>query len=310
MEALCDWGVETKAYEPDGVPWHRHTTPGAWIPVGVMHHHTAGNGKLLTAEATQRAMLRLLRNGRPGLPGPLCHLSPAMVPGTNRARVHLIGWGNVNHAGMGSSSVLSAVRAGKYAGAAPKHSNVDGNAHFWGLEYMHPGTAAKWPDALLEAGHRAACAICQAQGWSTAHWPGSNVEHREWTARKIDRSWTGDLRAAIRTVVEEGKPVALNTADKTWISKEIAKQLDALLPRMWASKAVDGIEVKRPERTGNPKNTKWQPNSVLARVMDDGWKALDGIEGLAEDTREIRCQVAALTAMVEALAGALDEGTG
>jgi len=138
-----------------------------------------------------------------GIPGPLCHLAPAMIPGTSTAQVHLIGWGNVNHAGMGSSRTLAAVRTGTYAGAAPGSDDVDGNPYFWGLEYLHPGTSLAWPDALLEVGHRAACALCEVMGWSPPSWPGSCIEHREWTARKIDRSWTGDLRSAIATLQED-----------------------------------------------------------------------------------------------------------
>lgn len=344
VTALQDWGVTVKAYEPDGKRWHSHTTPGGWSAVGIMHHHTAGSSKLLTDSASQAAMLRLLRVGRidsvarategvdpvlaaeiaehlacgfaehhgldvtgartASVPGPLCHLAPAMIPGTSDARVWLIGWGNVNHGGMGSSRTLNAVKVGKYAGAepVPGGADVDTNPWYWGLEYMHPGTTPTWPDALLEAGHRAACAICEAQGWSVPSWPGSNVEHRESTSRKIDRSWRGDLRAAIRDTIQGGKDMALSDADKKWITDLVEKTL----PRMWKSAAVDVIPIKRPELTGNPANTAWQPDSVLSRVLDDGWTAIERLTALGADTAAIR---AVMTQLTEAVGTALGQLT-
>jgi hypothetical protein len=223
-----------------------------------------------------------------------------MIPGTSDARVWLVGWGNVNHGGMGSSRTLNAVRVGKYAGAAPGADDIDANPWYWGMEYMHPGnTTTPWPDALLEVGHRSACAICEAQGWSVPSWPGSNVEHRESTRRKIDRSWAGDLRKAIRDTIEGGKDMALSDADKRWITDLVEKTL----PRAWKSAAVDVITVKRPERTGKPANTEWQPNSVLSRVMDDVWTALDGIDGLTGDTKAIRATLGQLAQALTVLQG-------
>jgi hypothetical protein len=291
VEALRDWGVEVRAYEPDGVPWHRHTTPGAWHPKGIMHHHTAGTSKLFTSEATQKAMLRILRRGRPGLPGPLCHLSPAMIPGTTRARVWLVGAGNVNHAGMGSSAVLSAVRVGKYRGAHPGRDETDGNPYFWGLEYMHPGTRVTWPDALLEAGHRAACAICQAQGWSKANWPGSNIEHREWTGRKIDRSWTGDLRAAIRATTQEGTHVALTDAD---------------VRRIWLGvKVIENANEPHPDAAPD-----WTPGDAMGRADTklDNLRTQLGAQATA--ITKLAGHVAAVSVQVEKLTAALAERTG
>lgn len=204
VTALRDWGCAPEPYEPDRRAWHAHTTPGGWKPVGIGHHHTTGPRQLLTHSSPQVSTLRVLRDGRSDVPGPLCHLAPAMVPGTSRARVWLVGWGNVNCSGRGSSRTLDRVAVGTYNGTRPGPDDTDGNPYLWGLEYLHPGDDTPWPDALLDVGHRAACAICQVSGWSVTAWPGSNIEHREWTTRKIDRSWTGDLRAAIRRLAQRG----------------------------------------------------------------------------------------------------------
>jgi len=289
VAALKDWGVTVRAYEPDGKSWYSHTTPGGWDPQGVMHHHTTGSAKLLTTAATQEQMLKLLRNGRSDVPGPLCHLAPAMVPGTGDALVWLIGWGNVNNAGMGSSKTLDLVRAGKYAGQAPGADDTDGNPYFWGFEYLHPGDSTPWPDALLEAGHRAACAICEAQGWSVSSWPGSNVEHREWTRRKIDRSWTGDLRAAIRGTIEGGKDMALTDAD---VARIVRGMLDA---------AVDNLD----PATGQPAGSI-RVRTVLSQL--ERWEDQERgvVAGLAAAMQALTAAVSEVQGQVTSIANILD----
>lgn len=183
LEALRDHGVVV--VEHDG--WAGRTTAGGWDPNGVLHHHTAGSAKLLTDEATQAAMLRILVNGRAGLPGPLAHLAPAYQPWRKRAVVHTVGWGNVNHAGLGDSRVIAQIRADTYDGSLKgTREDADGNPALYGLEYMHPGDDTPWPDELIDVGARAAAAICQAHGWTAA----SNLEHWEFTDRKVDRSYS------------------------------------------------------------------------------------------------------------------------
>jgi len=307
LDALRDWGVPVKAYQPDGTAWWRHTTAGGWAPIGVMHHHTAGSRKVLTDATSQAAMLRLLRVGtaaassrmaardtadeeiasavaehltagalachdaqdigggrRVGLPGPLCHLAPAMVPGTDQARVWLIGWGNTNHAGLGSARVADLIARGEYQGQAPGPDAVDGNTLLWGLEYLHPGDSTPWPDALLDVGHRAACALSEACGWSRPAWPGSQLEHREWTTRKIDRSWTGDVRAAVHAIAE-GDTVALtkDDADTVW-------ERDCVSIQDYTSGTSDATR-----RPVDPDNPTWAPKSVLAWLYRAGDRLTD-----------------------------------
>lgn len=207
VEAIQDWGVEFRPYPFSSQPWYDFTTPGGWDPQGVAHHHTGGPLALCqgsTLNSSKAAMLRLLRIGRDldgnGTPdGPLCHFAPTFM-GTGKRVVYGIGFGNTNHAGMIAANVAAAIRTGTYRGAAPGPDAVDGNSILYGLEYLHPGTTALWPDELLDAGHRTAAAICEAEGWSPGAWAGSQAEHREITRRKVDRSWVGwgtGLRAAV-----------------------------------------------------------------------------------------------------------------
>lgn len=192
VEAIKDWGVDFRPYPFSDRPWHAFTTTGGWDPQGIAHHHTAGSAALLDEgmNLSKRAILRLLRVGHSQLNGPLCAFAPTFMAKGKRV-VFGIGFGNTNHAGLIAANVASALRSGTYRGAAPGPDAVDGNELLYGLEYLHPGTAAPWPDELLDAGHRTACAISEAEGWSPEAWAGSQAEHRELTRRKVDRSWSG-----------------------------------------------------------------------------------------------------------------------
>ena len=275
ITALRDWGCEVRAYQPDGQPWWSHTTPGDWHPAGVIHHHTTGPKTMLTNGVGQSDTLQVLRNGRTGLPGPLCHGAPAMVPDTHRAQVWLIGWGNVNHAGAGSSRVLDQVKTGTYAGRDPGTDDTDGNPWFWGLEYMHPGDSTAWPDALLEVGHRAACAFGEFSGWTPATVPGRQAEHREWTSRKIDRSWMGNVRRAV-TAIMEGQDMALTKDDAA---------------KVWDADVIPAPE-NAPDLATNP---TWRADHALGRVVAR-------CEQLRTTQIEQKAALAALTAKVDAIA--------
>lgn len=306
VTALKDWGVTVKAYEPDGEPWYSHTTPGGWSPVGVMHHHTAGSAKLLTTAATQEQMLNLLRNGRTDVPGPLCHLAPAMIPGTSEVCAWLIGWGNVNHAGMGSSTTLSRVRVGEYAGQAPGSDDTDGNPFFWGFEYLHPGDSTPWPDALLEVGHRAACAICEAQGWSVPAWPGSNIEHREWTRRKIDRSWAGDLRSAIRDTIEEGKmatvdltPAAVKAVADAAAAAVATRKLPNLDPA--TGKPIEGSGIALGTALSQLERWEDQERGVATQTLAAVKTLAAALAQLTQVVGEVQGQVTAVTNVLDAI---------
>lgn len=100
---------------------------GPWGPVnGVMIHHSVTKG----TDAT----VKLCRDGHPDLPGPLCHGVIA-----KDGRVHLVGYGRTNHAGMGDDDVLRAVVAEKKHLPHDNETNTDGNRHFYGFECENLG---------------------------------------------------------------------------------------------------------------------------------------------------------------------------
>ncbi|WP_406420666.1 peptidoglycan-binding protein [Streptomyces sp. NBC_00873] len=159
---------------------HNRNHKGPWGPVhGVMLHHTAGSNSLT-----------LCRDGTAVLTGPLC-IGLVAKDGT----VHLVGYGRTNHAGLGSSAVLDAVRAERTV-PPPGPDAEDGNARFYGFEIENLGSGKDpYPTAQLAAAERLSAAICRAHGWSAA----SVIGHKEWTRRKIDPSFS---MAGMRTRIE------------------------------------------------------------------------------------------------------------
>ncbi|MFD9212500.1 MULTISPECIES: N-acetylmuramoyl-L-alanine amidase [unclassified Streptomyces] len=164
---------------------HNRNHKGPWGPVhGVMIHHTATRG---TADT-----VRICRDGYEGLPGPLCHGVIA-----KDGKVHLVGYGRANHAGLGDDDVLRAVIAER-ALPPDDEANTDGNRHFYGFECENLGDGRDpWPDVQLEAIEKAAAAVCRRHGWNAR----SVIGHLEWQPGKIDPR--GFTMHAMRTRITE-----------------------------------------------------------------------------------------------------------
>ncbi|MBT2445917.1 N-acetylmuramoyl-L-alanine amidase [Streptomyces sp. ISL-43] len=188
LEALRAEGVDV--VEHDGWRTHNRNHKGAWGPVnGVVIHHTVSTGT--------DSSVALCRDGYAELPGPLCH---AVID--KAGRVHLIGHGRTNHAGLGDSDVLDAVVA-ESALPEPRRNDTDGNAHFYGFECVNLGDGRDpWPAAQLDAIERASAALCRAHGWQAP----SVIGHKEWTGTKVDpRGFTmQDMRARIAARLSAG----------------------------------------------------------------------------------------------------------
>ncbi|MFI1736358.1 N-acetylmuramoyl-L-alanine amidase [Streptomyces sioyaensis] len=163
--------------EVAGWETHNRNGKGPWGPVhGVMVHHTGTSG----ADST----VQLCYDGRPDLPGPLCH---GVI--TKDGTVHLVGCGRANHAGLGDGDVLRAVIAEKRL-PPDNEADTDGNPHFYGFECENLGDGKDpWPPAQLAALEKAAAALCRAHGWTER----SVIGHLEWQPGKVDpRGYTMD----------------------------------------------------------------------------------------------------------------------
>lgn len=171
---------------------HNRNSKGPWGPVhGVMIHHTVTKGSKATVD--------ICRKGYSGLPGPLCN---GVI--TKDGRVHLVGYGRANHAGLGDPDVLAAVIAER-ALPIDNEATVDGNRHFYGFECENLGDGKDpWPDAQVEAIVRVGTALCRHHGWNER----SVIRHLDWQPGKVD-------------------PRGLDWAD---IQKRIAKRLGSKTP--------------------------------------------------------------------------------
>jgi hypothetical protein len=171
---------------------HNRDSKGPWGPVhGVMIHHTVTKGSKATVD--------ICRTGYDGLPGPLCH---GVI--TKDGRVHLVGYGRANHAGLGDRDVLAAVIAER-ALPVDNEATVDGNRHFYGFECENLGDGKDpWPDAQVEAIVRVGTALCRHHGWNER----SVIRHLDWQPGKVD-------------------PRGLDWAD---VQKRIAKRLGSKTP--------------------------------------------------------------------------------
>ncbi|MFJ8644613.1 N-acetylmuramoyl-L-alanine amidase [Streptomyces sp. NPDC093546] len=183
LDALCDEGLTV--VEAGDWRSHNRNHKGPWGPVyGVMLHHTASRGSERTVQ--------VCREGRPGLPGPLCH---GVI--TKDGRVHLVGYGRANHAGKGDDDVLRAV-IGERRLPPDNEANRDGNRYFYGFECENLGDGEDpWPAAQLEAIEKAAAAICRRHGWTAR----SVIGHKEWQPGKIDPR--GFSMNTMRTRIQE-----------------------------------------------------------------------------------------------------------
>lgn len=171
---------------------HNRNHMGPWGPVhGVMIHHTVTSGTAST--------VKICRDGYTALPGPLCHGVIA-----KDGRVHLVGYGRANHAGLGDPDVLAAVIAERQA-PTDNSATVDGNRSFYGFECENLGDGQDpWPEAQLEAIEKVAAAICRHHGWGAL----SVIGHLEWQPGKIDPKGFGMdwLRGKVAERVGTSKP--------------------------------------------------------------------------------------------------------
>jgi hypothetical protein len=205
--------------------WETRARPGVFAPQGIVVHHTAGPR---TGDAPS---LGVCVNGRPDLAGPLCHVVLA-----RSGTAHLVSAGLANHAGMGAREVLALVQKdAPVTGDARQHKYVDsvgGNASFYGVEVENSGLPGDpYPAAQLDALARLCAAVCKARGWSANR----VIHHRQWTARKPDMSYRGDLSGAIAALMVETESVD-RSPKKAPVAKGAGKA---------AKKAVAGKAAKK-----------------------------------------------------------------
>ncbi|KOT93245.1 MULTISPECIES: N-acetylmuramoyl-L-alanine amidase [unclassified Streptomyces] len=211
---------------------HNRNHKGPWGPVhGVMIHHTVTRGSAATVD--------ICRKGYASLPGPLCH---GVI--TKDGRVHLVGHGRANHAGLGDGDVLRAVIAERTL-PPDNEADTDGNRHFYGFECENLGDGKDpWPAAQLDAIERAAAALCRHHGWNGR----SVVGHLEWQPGKVDPR--GFTMASMRARVEErlNHPAGWTPGDSE--EEDMPRAISRtgnddqrITPRKWTTLTVGGTDL-------------------------------------------------------------------
>lgn len=150
--------------------WQGRGTGGTFTPLGVLAHHTAGPA------VGDLPSLRIVRDGRTGLPGPLSQLMLS-----RSGRFHVIAAGRANHAGIGA------------AGFVPAN---DGNRYLIGIEAESAGTRDDW---TLEQRVNYPRGVAALLRWMRVG-EGNVLGHKEWApTRKIDPAFW-DMNAFRRDV--------------------------------------------------------------------------------------------------------------
>ena len=164
--------------------WRTHNRDAAtgktFGPVlGVLIHHTAGHGDR-----------ELCFNGRPDLPGPLCHAWLGKTDG-----LWLLGNGRTNHAGSVDGDVVRALMAETSPLPTDDEADTDGNDVLYGIEIENLGNGSDpYPAGQYDQAVRWAAAICRAHGWSEK----SVAGHKEVQPGKVDPTFDMNVfRAAV-----------------------------------------------------------------------------------------------------------------
>lgn len=174
--------------------WETRGTETSFRPKGLVVHHTAG------AMGSNAPSLRICIDGRPDLPGPLCHILIGR-DGT----CYVIASGRANHAGPGGWRGLT------------------GNNSVLGIEAENNGIGEPWTPVMRNAFHRASAACLAGIGADASMLAG----HKEWAPdRKIDpaRLDMDAFRTAVRNLLTGDDDMPSLEEIRKVVAEEIARQ--------------------------------------------------------------------------------------
>lgn len=254
--AFKKWGVPHNL-----VPgWETRDNGSNWSDrksvTGCMWHHTAG-------DASDAAELRVIRDGRVGLSGPLANFGV-----TDTGRIDVVAAGSANHAGKGDPDTLRLVQNESYTGNITPNQNansggaVGGNSRFYGWETYYgirndPTVNAIQYRVLVLA---TAAIIDALDEVDTANrWTAKSViGHKEWTTNKIDPSGISMSagRADVQWCLDHGPVAAL-----AWY-RTGTKPATAPTPQEDDMQLSDKVNVRDPE-TGDVVQVPY--STILAR---------------------------------------------
>lgn len=264
--------------------WRTRANNGGWGDVeGFIVHHTGD-------DAPDTADLKVVRDGRAGLSGPLCNVGL-----DDTGKVHLVAAGAANHAGGGDAAVLRAMLAKKRL-PAPRYSHAElgdhadaiiGNPRFAGVEafyYLKNSPAQRSMMPLLVAAWIDGMNRQNGTTWGAERLIG----HKEWQRGKIDPKLFGDdsmdkMRAQCAAYLKAG-PEGVGDVATT---KEDASTI-------WKADVVTSPDA-------DPKNPTWSAASYLRYGHLQGRDTNSVARNIAKQVASLDAQVAALVGAVAAL---------
>jgi len=204
--------------------------------IGVLIHHTAGHGDR-----------ELCFNGRPDLPGPLCHAWLGKTDG-----LWLLGNGRTNHAGSVDGDVVRALMLETSPLPVDDEADTDGNDVLYGIEIENLGNGKDpYPASQYDQAVRWATAICRAHGWSEK----SVAGHKEVQPGKVDPSFDMNVfRAAVAARLAHAPGWNPNEEDDMPTPAEVAK----------AVLTYDGVILVP---GAPPTNPTWTLSSVQTEIL-------------------------------------------
>lgn len=255
---LKKWGVPYR--EVDGWQNRNRNHKGKWGPVhGFMWHHTGSN-------ASVADQINLLVKGYANLPGPLCNFGIDI-----NGVCHIIGWGRANHAGLGDDDVLQAVIAEKLKFPVDDEANTDGNARFYGAEFMYSGSKAMTAKQY-NTGILVSCALMDWHDWNE----NSILGHGQWQPGKWDPGYASGkmmdmekVQADIATRFKKGPKGDMNPPP---VDKSVGNTVPA--PRSQVTKDVWYTDTMRvPDTVFREDSQYWPPASLLKYACEQAAEA-------------------------------------
>jgi hypothetical protein len=204
--------------------------------IGVLIHHTAGHNDR-----------ELCFNGRPDLPGPLCHAWLGKTDG-----LWLLGNGRANHAGLVDGDVVRALMAETSPLPTDDEADTDGNDVLYGIEIENLGDGRDpYPAGQYDQAVRWAAAICRAHGWSEK----SVAGHKEVQPGKVDPNFDMNVfRAAVAARLAHAPSWNPNEENDMPTANEVAK----------AVLTYDGVIIVPGAPATNP---TWTLSSVQTEIL-------------------------------------------
>ncbi len=196
----------------------RGHSAGPISPRGGGWHHTADNSGLISVFNLNGPDIR------PDVPQPRANV---WVPRQADFDLVLVCAGLANHFGKGSRTALALASNGQVSLDTPDavdaqypddlDDTAPGNATMIGHEVENLGDGQPLTEQQLRALPRIAAAECRLFGWSVGH----HMHHRQYTRRKPDMQWRGDLWSLTEAVLRGQEEDGMASAEFEKLEKKL-----------------------------------------------------------------------------------------